>query len=122
MGISAGKSGSAGIMLRESSDTGARFISCLVQNDGVVKLQYRPADGDAIKEILFKVAGAEMIQLEKKGDSFIVSAAKFGEIYERNSVVLPGFKETTMTGFFVSSGSDNEKEAAGFTNLRFFEF
>jgi len=121
MGISAGKSGSAGIMMRESSDAGTGFISCFVQNEGVVKLQYRPADGQAIKEILFKISGAEMIQLEKKGDSYIVSAAKFGEIYERNSVELPGFKNTSMTGFFVSSGSDKEKEAAGFTNLRFYE-
>lgn len=122
LGISSLKSGSAGIMMRESSDAGARFISCLVQNDGVVKLQYRPAAGDVIKEILFKVAGAEMIQLERKGDSCIVSAAKFGEIYERNSVELAGLKDTSTTGFFVCSGSDKEKEAAAFTNLRFYEF
>lgn len=66
-------------------------------------------------------AGAEMIQIEKKGDSYTVSAAKFGEIYERNSVELTGFKDPAMIGFFVYSGSGKEKEAAGFSNLRFYK-
>lgn len=121
IGLSDAGSGCAGIMLRQSSSPGSAFIACMVQNDGVVKLQYRPSEGELTKEIPFKIDGADMIQIERKQGSCIVSVAKFGETYERNTVEIPVLKGASMIGFFVFSGSEKEKEAAAFSNLRFFE-
>ena len=49
-----------------------------------------------------------------------MSAAKFGQVYSRDTLLLPGFNKTVNTGFFVFSGSEKEKEAASFSNIRFF--
>ena len=111
----------AGLMIRKSSAADAAFIACLVHKDGFVSMIYRAVAGDATKEINFKAAEAEMIQLEKKGDSFTISAAKFGENYEKQTVKLPGFSGSLMTGFCLYSGSKTEKEVANFSKVRFFE-
>jgi len=81
---------------------------------------YRLVKGEPSKDILFKASGADMMLIEKKGDSFIVKAAKFGEIYEQNIVQITNISESALIGFFVCSGSVDEKEAAAFSNIRFF--
>jgi hypothetical protein len=121
LGMAGSKSSNGGIMVRHSLEPGAAFVACFVQNDNVVKLKYRAASGEKVKEISFKVTGGEMIQIEKKGDIYTVSSAKFGEAYERNTVQIPGIKESSVIGFFVCSGSEEEKEAAAFSNIRLFD-
>jgi len=121
LNITGKNTSSAGIMVRQSSDPDAPFIACVVQGDGTMKLKYRADSGKTAKELNIKVTGAEMIQVEKKGDTYTVSAAKFGETYEKTSVQVPGIKGSLLTGFFVCSGSETEKEAAAFSNIRFFE-
>jgi len=120
IGLSDNRISAAGLMMRQSSATNAAFIACIVQKDGLATLQYRPIAGKATKEIVFKVAGAEMIEIEKKGDSYIVSAAKSEESYERNSIEISGFTGSLMIGFCVYSNSDKEKEAVSFSNVRFY--
>jgi hypothetical protein len=61
-----------------------------------------------------------MILIEKKGDSFIVKAAKFGEIYEQNIVKITDITGSALIGFFVCPGSVEEKEAVALSNIRFF--
>lgn len=120
IGLTDNISSSAGLMMRQSLSADAPYIACLVQKNGLVTLKYRSAVGETIKEFKFKVADAEMIEIEKKGDSYTVSAAKFGETYERNTIEVPGFSGPLMIGFFVNSDSRTDKEAACFSNLRIF--
>jgi hypothetical protein len=120
IGLSDNRKSAAGLMMRQSADTDAAFIACLIQKDGAVTFQYRPAAGKTTNEIVLKVADAEMIQIEKKGESYTISAAKFGETYERNSVEISGFTGSLMIGFCVYSNSDKEKEAVSFSNVRFY--
>ncbi len=121
LGMAGSKSSCGGIMVRQSSDPGAAFVSCFVQNDELVKINYRTVAGESVREISFKLKGAEMVQIEKKVDSYTVSAAKFGEPYERNTIQIPGIKGSALTGFFVYSGSEKDKEAAAFSNIRLVE-
>lgn len=120
LGLTAGTAGSAGIMFRQSIDRDAAFIACLVLNNGTAKIMYRLVKGEPSKDILFKTSGADMMLIEKKGDSFIVKAAKFGEIYEQNIVQISNISESALIGFFVCSGSVDVKEAVAFSNIRFF--
>jgi hypothetical protein len=122
LGISGSRSSATGIMIRKSSNPDAAFISCLIQDDGVLSVKYRAAAGAEIKELSSRTSGAEMIQIERKGDTFTISSAKFGDTYERNNVQIPALRESALIGFFVSSGSDKSKEAAAFSNVRFFEY
>jgi hypothetical protein len=120
IGLTDNRTSSAGLMIRRSTDPDAAFIACLVQKDGIVTLKYRQVAGEATKDIIFKVTEAEMIEIEKKGNTYTVSAAKFGETYERNSVEITGSEEPTMIGFCVYSNSKTEKEVACFSNVRTF--
>lgn len=120
LNISGNKSSSAGIMVRQSSEPDAPFFACLVQSDGTIKLFYRTGSDKTTGELSHKVTGAEMIQVEKRGDTYFVSAAKFGKPYEQTSVRVPGIRDSLLAGFFVCSGTETEIEAAAFSNVRFF--
>lgn len=108
-------------MVRQSSEPDAPFFACMVLGDGTIKIFYRTGSDKTARKLSHQVRGAEMIQVEKSGDSYTVSAAKFGEPYEQTSVRVAGLKESLLAGFFVCSGTETEKEAAAFSNIRFFE-
>jgi hypothetical protein len=120
LGFASGSAGSAGIMFRQSIDPDAAFIACLVQKNGTAKIMYRLVKGEPLKDLVFKASGADMILIEKKGDSFIVKAAKFGEIYEQNIVKITDITGSALIGFFACPGSVEEKEAVALSNIRFF--
>jgi len=111
----------AGLIIRPSSEPEAPYVGCAVQGNGSVYLKYRKDSGSETEKILFAVTEAEMIQLEKKGNTFTISAAKFGEDYERRSVELSGFSGVLKVGFYVASNSSGLREIARFSRLRFFE-
>lgn len=115
------KDGKAGLMIRQSSEPGAPFVACDVQENGIVSFRYRAASGSSPNKILFSIRDAEMIQIEKKGNTVTASAAKFGEDYERQSVELKEFNDTLKIGFYGCSSSAKEMEIVSFSHLRFFE-
>lgn len=121
LNISGNNSSSAGIMVRQSYDQDVPFIACHITGDGTLKINYRASTDKTTRELIIKVADAEMIQIEKEGESFTVSAAKFGEEYKRTSLSIQGINSSLLAGFFVCSGSETKKEAAAFSNIRYFE-
>jgi hypothetical protein len=62
-----------------------------------------------------------MIQVEKKGPTFTMSAARFGEEYERHFIDLPGISGTLKAGFFISSNLPGQREMVRFSRVRYFE-
>jgi hypothetical protein len=120
LGLEPGASGSSGLMFRHSIDPDAAFVACLVQSGGLTKIKYRAAKGETAKEIVFKVLNAEMILIEKNAENYIVKAARFGEIYEQISVQISENLGSSLIGFFTVSGSAKTKEAAAFSNIRYF--
>ena len=121
IGLSENQDQEAGIMIRQSTQADAPYIACIVEGDGRVSLQYREESGAEIKEVLFTVQGAEMVQLVKKGTTYTMSAAIFGEEYERQSIELNIFKGDAKVGFFVCSNSGGSSETVRFSRVRFFE-
>lgn len=120
LGLTDKKLSGAGIMVRNSDNPSAPFIACYLNNDRTIKIIYRLKNGGAVIEKPFKIQEAEMLQIERKNDKFIVSAAKFGEVYQRDTTSMPGQNTSLLTGFFLFSGTDSQKDAAAFSNVRFF--
>jgi hypothetical protein len=110
-----------GLMIRQTQESNTPYVAVVLEENGLVSLQYREDPGSPVKKVLFAVKNAEMIQLERKGQSFILSAAKFGEDYERQSIEISGFTGTHQMGFFVSSNSPENPAMVRFGNVRFFE-
>ena len=109
-----------GWMARGSLDTDAVQASAVVHGDGLTSLQFRQARGaDTEESRLATVSGADQIQLERRGTTYIMSAARSGDPYrERMSVAGLELGEEVLVGLFVCSHDPDVVEKARFTNVR----
>ena len=63
----------AGWMIRQSLDPGSEHISATVHGDGLTSLQYRLSAGADMAERKSGIVSPDIIQLERKGNRFILS-------------------------------------------------
>lgn len=108
-----------GLMIRSGLSPDAAHVSCVVHGDGLTSLQYRPRNGSETREVQLDISGPVVLQLEKKGDTFTMSAAHFGEVYKSESleITLPG---QLFAGLFICSHNPSVSEEARFWNVRVF--
>ena len=119
-----GKGGNAhrksGLMFRTSIDTSAAMVCLTVHGDGLTCFQYRKQNGGNIEEIKLPIVNADILQLERRGRSYIVSVAKLGNPFWTVEVPDFDFPENLLIGLFVCSHDKNTVEKASFTNTRLF--
>jgi Tol biopolymer transport system component/regulation of enolase protein 1 (concanavalin A-like superfamily) len=107
-----------GWMARSTMDTGSAQASAVVHGDGLTSLQYRKESGKDTEEIRLPISGADQVQLERKGDTYIMSAARFGQPYSSERVERIGLGDEILIGLFVCSHNAEVVEKARFTNVR----
>jgi len=107
-----------GWMARSSTDTGSAHASAVVHGDGLTSLQFRRATGADTEETPLPVSGADQIQLERRGNAYIVSAARFGEPYVLEQAADLALGDEVLVGLFVCSHNAEVVEKARFTNVR----
>jgi TolB protein len=81
-----------GIIVRASLDPNSPHVNACKHGNGVSALQFRRAAGATTEEIHLKVDGANVLQLERAGGKFTMSAARFGDTFssqDLDTVVLP---------------------------------
>ncbi|MEZ4967658.1 MAG: biopolymer transporter TolR [Saprospiraceae bacterium] len=107
-----------GWMLRAGLDTSAAMVSATVHGDGLTAIQYRKRSGMNIEEVKSPVRMPDVIQLERRGRSFLLSVARFGEPFW--TVEVPDFDlpETLYAGLFICSHNKDAVETAEFDNVR----
>jgi Tol biopolymer transport system component len=111
----------AGIMARASiADFDAAYVDGALHGDGLTSLQFRKAKGeDTAQTEMPAVKGANVIQLERRGNLFILSAARFGEPFEVAEIKDASFvPEEAYVGLFLSSHNPAVKETTIFRNVR----
>jgi TolB protein len=89
-----------------------------IHGDGLVSLQYRPAQGAQTDEVKAPINGADVVQLERKGSTYIMSVAHFGEPFTAVQVREIDLGEEVYVGLFVCSHEDNVLEKAIFHNVQ----
>jgi TolB protein len=109
----------AGLMIRDDLSPSARHVSCVVHGNGLTSLQFRTAQGADMEEVKFGITAPDMLQLEKKGNRFTMSVARFGELYTRETVEVE-LDEHMLAGLFVCAHNDTVTEQALFSNVRVF--
>ena len=62
-----------GWMVRSTLDTDSPHINAAVHGDGLTSLQFRRTVGALTEEIKSSLSGADVIQLERKGDRYTMS-------------------------------------------------
>jgi Tol biopolymer transport system component len=108
-----------GIMARSSLDFDATYVDGALHGEGLVAMQYRKLKGNDTEQTMMPDAhGANVIQLERRGNTFIWSAAKFGEpfqVTQQENVDLP---EELFVGLFLSAHNVDVKEQVVFRHVR----
>lgn len=110
-----------GIMFRQSKDPGSPMVACTIHGDGLTSLQYRREKGKDVEEISFEIKGPDVLQLEKRGNDFIMSVAHFGEVYQVRTLENLDLGDELMAGLFLCSHNDDYTEEAVFRNTRIFK-
>ena len=107
-----------GWMARSTMDADSAHASAVVHGDGLTSLQFRREAGKDTEEAKLATAGADQVQLERRGRTFVMSASRFGEPYERVSVEALNLGEEVLVGLFVCSHNADVFEKALFSNVR----
>jgi Tol biopolymer transport system component len=112
-----------GIMFRESDAADAAHVSAVLHADGLTVLQWRKLKGafmrDPQDEIFPLKDYYSILQLERKGDEFIMRAAHENEPLQIiGSVILPDMPAKLLGGIFACAHDPEDKIAGKFWNVR----
>lgn len=109
-----------GIMFRTNTDSVSPMVACTIHGDGLTSLQFRKTPGANVEEIKFTISGPDVLQLEKKGNTYTMSVAHFGEIYQVQKIEDLDLGTDLLAGLFVCSHTNKFSEEVQFTNTRVF--
>lgn len=106
-----------GWMVRSSLDDDSSHASAVLHGDGLTSLQFRKTKRAVTEELTSKVRAAEILQLERKGNTYRMSAARNGEVLTSEEVTLD-LGDEVYVGLFVCSHNKDVTETAVFSNVR----
>ena len=107
-----------GWMVRTGLDTSAAMVAAAVHGDGLTAIQFRKRAGANVEEVKSPVKMPDVIQLERRGRSFFLSVARFGDPFWTVEVPDFDFPAEMLAGLFVSSHNADVVEKAEFDNVR----
>jgi len=107
-----------GWVVRTSLDPGAAHVNAALHGDGLAALQFRRSSGDSTDEIRSAVNGADVLQLERQGSSYILSVARFGDTFTTDTLKNIDLGEEVYVGLYVCSHNNHVAEKARFYNTR----
>jgi TolB protein len=108
----------AGWIVRTSLDPDSPYADALVHGDGLTSLQYRRTKGAITEQVESAVKGADVLQLERKGRTYIFSAARFGEPFTTSQVSDLDLGDDVHVGLFLCSHNPDVVEKAVFRDVR----
>jgi len=108
----------AGWMIRDGLGSDAPHVSAALHGDGLASLQYRVTGSGETGEHRSSANAPGVIQLERKGDLFIFSAAVRGEPFKKVEVSQATLTGEVYAGLFVCSHDNTVTETAVFSNVR----
>jgi len=107
-----------GWMIRQSLDQDSPHFSAMVHGDGLTSLQYRRTRGGNTEEKRLDIHGPDIIQLERKGNKYIMSVAHWGETFVSEQVSDSTLGDDVYIGLVVCSHNAKVMEKAIFRNVR----
>ena len=108
----------AGLMVRPSQDADAPYVDGVVHGDGLTSLQFRRTKGAITEQVESAAKGADVIQIERKGQTYIFSAAKFGEPFTTSEISNVSLGDEVLVGLALCSHNADVTERAIFKDVR----
>jgi TolB protein len=107
-----------GLMVRTSLDSNSKHVNAVVHGAGLTSLQYRKTVGGVTEEKKFDMTAADVIQLERKGNTYTMSVARKGDLFITQQVTDIDLGDDVYVGLFVCAHNPNVVEKAVFNNVR----
>ncbi|WP_121356256.1 TolB family protein [Flavisolibacter nicotianae] len=107
-----------GWMVRKSLDTSSSSVNATVHGDGLTSLQYRKVAGGTMEEKKFDTKAPDVIQLERRGNRFIMSVAHSGELFVSQDISDIDLGDDVYVGLFVCAHNKDVVEKGSFDNVR----
>lgn len=106
-----------GWMVRKSLDSNAAHVNAVEHGDGLTSLQFRRTAGAQTEEHKLKMTHANILQLEKKGNLYIMRAAIYGEPFQTDTISNIDLGDEVYVGLFVGSHNADVMETGVFSNV-----
>lgn len=107
-----------GWMIRNGLDSSSAMTSVQIHGDGLAAFQYRKSSGSAVEEKRSGVQAPDVIQLERRGNSYLMSVARFGEPFTVTQLDSLALNDAVYVGLFVCAHNKDVVEKAAFSNVR----
>jgi TolB protein len=107
-----------GWMIRTALDSGSAHVSAAVHGDGLTSLQFRRTAGAQTEQVESPIKGADVIQLERRGGTYIMSVAKFGDTLSRVQASDIPLGDDVYVGLFITAHNDTVTERATLSDVR----
>ncbi|MGI4743818.1 MAG: TolB family protein [Janthinobacterium lividum] len=107
-----------GWMVRQSLAANSPHVSVVAHGDGLTSLQYRPTAGAATAETRASITHATSLQLERKGQTYTMRVAQFGQPFVTEQVTSVNLGDAVYVGLFVCAHNADVTETAVFRDVR----
>ena len=107
-----------GWMVRSNLDSTSSMVAATIHGDGLTSLQYRKLPRTDVEETKFSINAPDVIQLERKGNQYIMSVAHFGEPFVIEEITNIDLGDDVYVGLFICSHNKDVVEKVSFDNVR----
>jgi hypothetical protein len=107
-----------GWMVRPNLEPDAPYADCAEHGDGLCSLQFRRTKGASTDQVRLAITNANVLQFERRGTSFIFSAAHIGEPFVSGELTNLDVGEEVYAGLFICSHTADVVEKAIFRDVR----
>lgn len=108
----------AAVIVRPSQEADAPYVDGVVHGDGLTSLQFRRTRGAITEQVESAVKGADVIRLERKGNTYTFSAARFGDPFTTSEVSDISLGDEVRVGLALCSHNPDVVERAIFSDVR----
>jgi len=107
-----------GWMARKSLDSSSPHVNAVVHGDGLTSLQFRRTQSAQTEEIKSSITHADVIQLERKGNTYIMRVSRSGAPFVTTEVTDIDLGDEIYVGLFVGSHNRDVVETGVFRDVR----
>ncbi len=108
----------AGLIIRSTMEADSTYADAVIHGDGLTSLQFRKTKGGVTEQIESSVKGADVVQIERSGSTYVMSVAKFGQPFTTSQVADLALGDEVFVGLALCSHNPAVVERAIFSNVR----
>jgi hypothetical protein len=109
----------AGCIVRAGLADDAPYVDGALHGDGLTALQYRRSAGGISEHVVSSIRGADVVELERRGQVFTMRAAKQGGPFATSELTGVELRGDLLVGLFLCSHNVDVVERAAFHDVLF---